>query len=77
MGLPIAQAAMVPRKGGARFGRSRQTPYRDLFGAGFEAGFGCRANRGTCGHNIVEQHHATALNLCADRKTLMLVAPAS
>ena len=38
MGLPITQAAMVPRKGGARFGRSRQTPYRDLFGAGFEAG---------------------------------------
>jgi len=54
MGLPIAQAAMVTRKWGARFGRSRQTPHRDLFGAGFEAGFGCRVNRGTCGHNIVE-----------------------
>jgi hypothetical protein len=54
MGLTIAQAVMVPRKRRDRFGRSRKTPHRDLFGAGFEASGGCRVNRGTGGHDIVD-----------------------
>ena len=54
MGLPIAQAAMVPRKGCARLGCSRQTPYRYRFGTGLEAGSGGRINRGPCGHDIVD-----------------------